>query len=85
MMQAQIDLHAALDGREIDGWRISFPRPLYVCKSPAAIVMSSAPASLSAYLHQKVMFRRRKLCPKPHAYSRWQWNITGRADDRMAI
>lgn len=50
MMQAQIDLHAALDGREIDGWRISFPRPLYVCKSPAAIVMSSAPGqSISLY------------------------------------
>lgn len=34
-------LHAALDGHNINGWKISVPRPLYVCKSPLALVMTS--------------------------------------------
>jgi O-antigen/teichoic acid export membrane protein len=44
MVQAQFTslsgLHAALDGRKINGWMISVPRPLYVCHSPLAFVMT---------------------------------------------
>ena len=47
MVQAQFDslskLHAAVDGFEINGWTISVPRPLYVCKSPLAFVMTAVP------------------------------------------
>jgi O-antigen/teichoic acid export membrane protein len=43
IMQAQTDLHTALDDREINGWRISVPRPLYVCKSPPALVVTEVP------------------------------------------
>ena len=47
MVQAQFDslskLHAALDGRQIDGWQVSVPRPLYICKSPLALVMTEVP------------------------------------------
>ncbi len=41
IMQAQIDLHNALDGRKFNGWTIFAPRPLYVCKSPPAIIMTA--------------------------------------------
>jgi O-antigen/teichoic acid export membrane protein len=47
MVQAQSNslsrLHAAIDGFEINGWTISVPRPLYVCKSPLAFVMTAVP------------------------------------------
>jgi hypothetical protein len=46
-VQAQVaslsTLHAALDSREINGWTIAVPRPLYVCRSPLAFVMTAAP------------------------------------------
>jgi O-antigen/teichoic acid export membrane protein len=53
-VQAQIDslsnLHAVLDGRQINGWRISVPRLLYVCKSPLAVVMTAVPGqSIGSY------------------------------------
>ena len=34
-------LHGALDGRSVNGWKISTPKPLYVCKSPLALVMTA--------------------------------------------
>ncbi len=37
------NLHAALDGLKINGWTILVPRPLYVCKSPLALVMTAVP------------------------------------------
>jgi O-antigen/teichoic acid export membrane protein len=44
MVQAQFTslsgLHAALDGRKVNGWTISVPRPLHVCQSPLAFVMT---------------------------------------------
>jgi len=47
MVQAQFDslcrLHGTLDGHESDGWNISVPRPLYVCASPLALVMTAVP------------------------------------------
>ena len=50
MMQAQTDLHTALDGREINGWTISVPRLLYVSKSPIALVMTAVPGqSVGSY------------------------------------
>jgi len=36
-------LHAALDGRIVDGWKIFVPKPLYVCASPLALVMTVVP------------------------------------------
>jgi O-antigen/teichoic acid export membrane protein len=35
------DLHAALDSREINGWTLFVPRPLYVCESPLALIMTA--------------------------------------------
>jgi O-antigen/teichoic acid export membrane protein len=36
-------LHAALDGRIFDGWKIFVPKPLYICASPLALVMTVVP------------------------------------------
>lgn len=36
-------LNAALDGRIIDGWKIFVPKPLYICASPLALVMTVVP------------------------------------------
>jgi O-antigen/teichoic acid export membrane protein len=33
-------LHAALDGRKINEWAISVPRPLHICQSPLALLMT---------------------------------------------
>ena len=47
MVAAQFDslakLHAALDGRTLHGWSIATPRPLYLCKSAPALVMTTVP------------------------------------------
>jgi O-antigen/teichoic acid export membrane protein len=44
LADAQFDslsrLHSALDGRTVDDWKISTPKPLYICKSPLALVMT---------------------------------------------
>ncbi|MCA6122026.1 hypothetical protein J6500_08960 [Bradyrhizobium sp. WSM 1704] len=43
--------HAALSGRTFDGWRISTPIPLHVCRSPLALVMTMVPGTkVSRYL-----------------------------------
>ena len=34
-------LHAALDGRIVNGWTISTPKPLHICSSPLALVMTA--------------------------------------------
>jgi O-antigen/teichoic acid export membrane protein len=34
-------LYTALHGRIVDGWKISAPKPLYLCKSPLAVVMTA--------------------------------------------
>lgn len=36
-------LHAAVDGREIAGWRLVAPRPLFRCVAPVALVSTRAP------------------------------------------
>jgi hypothetical protein len=38
-------LNRAVDGRTIDGWKISAPAPLYLCRSPLALVMTAVPGS----------------------------------------
>jgi len=47
LVRAQFDalswVHTALNGRSVNGWKISTPLPLYVCKSPAALVMTWVP------------------------------------------
>jgi hypothetical protein len=47
------DLHAILDGLQINGWKISIPRPLYVCGSPLALVMTAVPGrSIDVYMQK---------------------------------
>jgi hypothetical protein len=36
-------LHAALNGSNVDGWKISIPSPLYICDASVALVMSMVP------------------------------------------
>jgi O-antigen/teichoic acid export membrane protein len=47
MVEAQFNslsnLHQAVDGHEVNGWKISAPRPLYVCNSPLALLMTAVP------------------------------------------
>ena len=38
-------LHAALDGSIANGWTVSVPRPLYICDSPLALVMTAVPGT----------------------------------------
>jgi O-antigen/teichoic acid export membrane protein len=52
--QAQDHLHAALDQREVNGWRISVPRSLYVCESPPALIMTNVPGKpISSYASRR--------------------------------
>jgi O-antigen/teichoic acid export membrane protein len=48
MVQEQFDslnrLHAALDGRCINGWTISTPQPLQICEAPLALAMTTVSA-----------------------------------------
>jgi thymidylate kinase/O-antigen/teichoic acid export membrane protein len=39
--QALIQLHRAINERTFNGWQISTPKPLYVCRSPLALVMTA--------------------------------------------
>jgi hypothetical protein len=43
IVQAQNNLHAALEGRQIDGWKVLVPRPLYVSNASSALVMTAVP------------------------------------------
>ena len=46
-VHAQFDalerLNSTVDGRIVDGWTISTPKPLYICRSPLALVMTAVP------------------------------------------
>jgi Na+-driven multidrug efflux pump/tRNA A-37 threonylcarbamoyl transferase component Bud32 len=42
-LEALSQLHALVDGRTINGWKISTPAPLHVCVSPLALVMTMVP------------------------------------------
>jgi O-antigen/teichoic acid export membrane protein len=42
-LEALSRLHAVVNGRTINGWKISTPAPLYVCVSPLALVMTMVP------------------------------------------
>jgi O-antigen/teichoic acid export membrane protein len=50
LVRAQFDslsrLHAALNGRTINGWKTYTPAPLYVCESPLALVMTVIPGAM---------------------------------------
>src|SRR5260370_3298688 len=47
MVGAQFDslsrLHATLHGQTCGGWKISTPKPLHVCESPLALIMTTVP------------------------------------------
>ena len=38
-------LHAKLNGQRLDGWKISAPEPLFLCREPQALVMTMARGS----------------------------------------
>jgi O-antigen/teichoic acid export membrane protein/tRNA A-37 threonylcarbamoyl transferase component Bud32 len=42
-------LHTALNGSNVYGWKISVPAPLYICASPAALVMSMVPGKTLSF------------------------------------
>jgi O-antigen/teichoic acid export membrane protein/tRNA A-37 threonylcarbamoyl transferase component Bud32 len=51
--EALSQLHAALNGGNVHGWKISIPAPLDICDSPVALVMSMLPGkTLSFWLEQ---------------------------------
>jgi O-antigen/teichoic acid export membrane protein len=47
IVHAQYDalsrLHLTMHGRASHGWKISVPEPIYICKSPVALVMTQVP------------------------------------------
>jgi hypothetical protein len=57
MVQAEFDsllnLHRIMDGREINGWTVSVPRPLYIHKSPLALTMTEVPGRHIDYYASK--------------------------------
>jgi O-antigen/teichoic acid export membrane protein/tRNA A-37 threonylcarbamoyl transferase component Bud32 len=60
-------LHAALNGSNVRGWKISIPAPLYICASPVALVMSTIPGkTLSSWLEHGDLSRE-VLDSLPHA------------------
>ena len=69
-LSAQMDLHKVLDGREISGWRISVPRPLYVCRSPLALVMTAVPGqSISSYTSTSVILTSKIFLDAAYAFA----------------
>jgi hypothetical protein len=65
-VQAQFNslsnLHAALHGREINGWKVSIPCPLYIHKSPLALVMTEVPGKhIDSYASKNVVLTSRNL------------------------
>jgi O-antigen/teichoic acid export membrane protein/tRNA A-37 threonylcarbamoyl transferase component Bud32 len=60
-------LHAALNGGNVDGWKISIPAPLDICDSPAALVMSMLPGKTLSFWLEQCDLPREVLNSLPHA------------------
>jgi len=72
-VQAQFNslsnLHAALHGREINGWKVFIPCPLYIHKSPLALVMTEVPGKhIDSYASKNVVLTSRDLLTAAHAF-----------------
>lgn len=49
-------LHAALNGRSANGWKVCIPEPLHVCYTHSALIMSVVPGRpLSSWLEEDVV------------------------------
>jgi O-antigen/teichoic acid export membrane protein len=72
-VQAQFNslsnLHAALHGREINGWKVCIPCPLYIHKSPLALAMTEVPGKhIDSYASKNVILTSRNLLDAARAF-----------------
>jgi O-antigen/teichoic acid export membrane protein len=72
-VQAQFNslsnLHAALHSREINGWKVSIPCPLYIHKSPLALAMTQVPGKhIDSYASRNVVLTSRNLLDAARAF-----------------
>lgn len=73
MLQAQFDslskLHSALHGREINGWKVFIPCPLYIHASPLALAMTEVPGKhIETYASKNVVLTSRDLLDAARAF-----------------
>jgi tRNA A-37 threonylcarbamoyl transferase component Bud32 len=88
-VQAEFDsltnLHAVLDGCEINGWKISTPRPLFIHKSPVALVMTEVPGRhIDLYASKNDILTSRNLRDAARAFATTMpqcWSGGGRHGD----
>lgn len=72
-LQAQFNslsnLHAALHGREINGWKVFIPYPLYIHTSPLALAMTEVPGRhIDTYASKKIALTSRDLLDAARAF-----------------
>ncbi|MGB8631250.1 MAG: hypothetical protein WCD69_18010, partial [Xanthobacteraceae bacterium] len=89
MVQAEFDslsnLHAVLDRREINGWKISTPQPLRIHRSPLALLMTEVPGlHIDSYASQNDILTSRNLRDAARAFATTMpqcWSGGGRHGD----
>jgi O-antigen/teichoic acid export membrane protein len=89
MVQAEFDslsnLHAALDGCEINGWKISTPRPFRIHRSPLALLMTEVPGRhIDSYASKNDILTSRNLRDAARAFATTMqqcWSSGGRHGD----
>jgi O-antigen/teichoic acid export membrane protein len=89
MVQAEFDslsnLHAVLDGCEINGWKISTPRPLRIHSSPLALLMTEVPGvHIDSYASKSDILTSRNLRDAARAFATTMpqcWSSGGRHGD----
>ncbi len=89
MVQAEFDLlsnlHAVLDGCEINGWKISTPRPLRIHRSPLALLMTEVPGlHIDSYASKNDILTSRNLRDAARAFATTMpqcWSSGGRHGD----
>jgi O-antigen/teichoic acid export membrane protein len=68
--EALSSLHAVLDGCEINGWKISTPRPLRIHRSPLALLMTEVPGlHIDAYASKNDILTSRNLQDAARAFA----------------
>jgi O-antigen/teichoic acid export membrane protein/tRNA A-37 threonylcarbamoyl transferase component Bud32 len=89
MVQAEFDslskLHTTLHGREINGWEVSIPCPLFIHKSPVALVMTEVPGRhIDSYASRNDILTSRNLRDAARAFATTMpqcWSSGGRHGD----
>ena len=89
MVEAEFDslsnLHAVLDGRAINGWKISAPRPLRIHRSPLALLMTEVPGlHIDSYASKIDILTSRNLRDAARAFATTMpqcWSSGGRHGD----